>query len=307
MNKKLLAYLQLFRLPNVFTAVSNVVMGFMFTKWFVDGGVIAWPFVVSYLMPLVLSSCCLYIGGMVLNDVYDYEVDKAERPDRPLPSGRIDLAWARKLGFGLLLAGIGLAFSVVSATPKPGMLAILLAVAIYLYDSVAKQTAIAPVLMGCCRMLNIMLGMSYVLFSTDQLLVAFGIGTYVAGITWFARCEAKDSDRKLLSLGFGVMMLGICILAAWPWFRDGKAFLLRDPILWPTLLALLMVSVVRRCVVAISNPEPEHVQAAVKHAIFSLIVLDGAVVLAAVGPLPAIAVIALLLPTIWLGKWIYST
>ena len=303
-NNKLLAYLQLFRFPNVFTAIADVAMGFLFTK-----GLPPYPFFVSYLLPLVLSSCCLYIAGMVLNDVFDFEADSVERPDRPLPSGRIDRAWAKKLGFGLLGVGIAFAWFVglgSFATPKPGMLAIVLAVAIYLYDSVAKQTAIAPILMGSCRTLNVLLGMSCALIAPDQLLIAFGLGTYVAGITWFARCEAKNSNRNMLMFGLGVMMLGICLLGLWPWFSD-KPLLLKSPMLWPTLLALLMVSVVRRCMTAIATPSPENVQHAVKHSIFSLVVLDAAVVLAVLGPLPAIAVVALLIPTMFLGKWIYST
>jgi len=78
-------------------------------------------------------------------------------------------------------------------------------------------------------------------------------------------------------------------------------------LVWPTLLVLLMVSVVRRCVAAISDPSPRHVQQAVKHSIFTLIVLDAAVVLAAQGPLPALGVLALLIPTSVLGKWVYCT
>ena len=43
---------------------------------------------------LVAASVFLYLAGMVLNDVYDVEIDRRERPDRPLPSGRIPVAWA---------------------------------------------------------------------------------------------------------------------------------------------------------------------------------------------------------------------
>ena len=68
-----------------------------------------------------------------------------------------------------------------------------------------------------------------------------------------------------------------------------------------------MSIVVRRCMFAIANPSPENVQAAVKNAIFSLVMFDAAVVLAVVGVMPALAVLALLIPTMFLGKWIYST
>jgi len=308
MNKeKLLAYLQLFRLPNVFTAISNIVMGYLFTK-FIRGEPLTGVWF-TYLISLMLSSSCLYIGGMVLNDVYDFDVDSQDRPHRPLPSGRINLAWAKKLGFGLLAVGVFLAAfpEIGSFAPRSAIISVLLAMAIYLYDSVAKQTAIAPILMGSCRTLNILLGMSCApALETDQLLIALGIGIYVAGITWFARCEAKTSSRNMLTFGVAVMLVGIAVLSCWPWFSERNTLLVAKWV-WPTLLVLLVTSVVRRCTLAISNPEPTNVQNAVKHSIFSLVVLDAAVVLATVGPYPALFVLALLIPTMFLGKWIYST
>ena len=80
----LLAYLRLMRLPNVFTALSNVAMGFAFAR--------DWnrPFGTSdaiLLACLAGASALLYTAGMVLNDVFDYDVDRQERPFRPLPSG----------------------------------------------------------------------------------------------------------------------------------------------------------------------------------------------------------------------------
>jgi hypothetical protein len=50
-----------------------------------------------------------------------------------------------------------------------------------------------------------------------------------------------------------------------------------------------------------------NVQTAVKHAILTLIVLDAAVILAVAGPLFALPVLALLVPSLLLGKWVYST
>ena len=45
----------------------------------------------------------LYASGTALNDVFDFEVDRAERPGRPLPSGRVSSRSAAWLG------GLGLA------------------------------------------------------------------------------------------------------------------------------------------------------------------------------------------------------
>ncbi len=295
MNQKVLAYLQLFRAPNVFTAIADIAMGFLFTVGMVK----------PQMFMLAFASASLYSAGMVLNDVMDFDVDKVERPERPLPSGRVEIAWAKKLGFGLLGLGVATALGV---GPICGAVALALTVVIYLYDGPMKKTALAPWLMGSCRALNVLLGMSMAATfgQPDQLLIAGGLGLYVAGITWFARCEAKGSDAKLLQFGIAVMAVGIILLGLFPWFSD-RAILLRGKLMWPTLLALLMMSVVRRCFFAIANNEPKNIQAAVKHSLFSLIVLDAAVVLAVCGPMYAIGVVALLVPTIFLGKWVYST
>ena len=57
---------------------------------------------------LLLGSALMYMAGMVLNDVFDVEVDRVERPERPLPSGRIAVGWARWLGFEMLFVGAAL-------------------------------------------------------------------------------------------------------------------------------------------------------------------------------------------------------
>lgn len=293
--KKSLAYLQLIRLPNVFTAIADIAMGY-----FVTVGEPKYK-----LGMLVAASCSLYCAGMILNDVMDYDIDQEERPDRPLPSGRIDRQWASTLGFALLVAGVLISVVVSVAS---GIVAMILAVAIYLYDGPLKRTSLAPWIMGSCRMLNVLLGMSLAarLLQPDHLLIAGGLGVYVAGITWFARCEAKASDTTLLKFGFGLMAVGITLLSSFPIVSE-RPLHFRAPILWPTLLMLLMSSVVRQCVTAIWHPEPRNVQAAVKHSLFTLIVLDAAVVLALCGPAKALFVIVLILPSVLLGKWIYST
>lgn len=44
---------------------------------------------------LLVISAGLYSAGMAMNDCYDHAIDNVERPDRPIPSGRVTLekAW----------------------------------------------------------------------------------------------------------------------------------------------------------------------------------------------------------------------
>ena len=58
---------------------------------------------------LALASGCLYLAGMVWNDVFDLAEDKKARAFRPLPSGRVGKGTAIALGALLFAAGLALA------------------------------------------------------------------------------------------------------------------------------------------------------------------------------------------------------
>src|SRR5437868_13214814 len=94
----ILPWLRLMRLPNVFTAVADVAMGYLFVQREVSDGLV--------LGCLIAASAALYTAGMVFNDMFDREIDAKERPFRPIPSGQISLSSASKLGATLLAAGI---------------------------------------------------------------------------------------------------------------------------------------------------------------------------------------------------------
>ncbi len=313
--------MRLFRIPNVFTAMADVAMGFLFVHQSLQ------PVVVFVL--LLIASSLLYTAGMVLNDVYDIEVDARERPNRPLPSGQIPVGWAKWLGYELLLVGAAAGWLAgyilpveAAAAWRSGAVATALAVAIVLYDAVLKKTLVGPLAMGACRFLNVLLGMSVAPlvaagnsatlgYDVTQLLVAGGIGVYIVGVTWFARTEATASSRRQLISAVAVMMAGVGMLALFPWVGgNAPRLMLRPPMIWPLMLLLLVATIFRRCYSAILDPAPQLVQAAVKHCILSLIILDAAVTLAVTRPSEpfwALGVLALLLPTLLLGKWVYST
>ena len=142
-------------------------------------------------------------------------------------------------------------------------------------------------------------------YGPGELLAAAGIGIYIVGVTWFARSEAGTSRRWMLLTAMLVMSGGAVALGASALLVTVR--LRVDPQLYWLLLALLMFSVLRRCGTAAFDPVPEKVQAAVKHSILSLIWLDAATTLAVAGPVYGIAVAALLIPALVLGRWVYST
>lgn len=314
----LLAYLRLMRIPNVFTALSDVAMGFAFAHdWqssFTTSDAIL-------LACLAAASALLYTAGMVLNDLFDIEIDRQERPRRPLPSGQISVGTARGLGFTMLglgvllgwVAGFAYGSQIEGAIPwRSGLVATLLAASVLLYDGFLKRIFLGPLGMGLCRFLNVLLGMSVAAawpnqplgYSPAEWIVAAGIGVYVIGITWFARNEAGQSSRASLGGGILTMIAGIALVGFSLSFRTDLRFATIH--LW-LLLALLMFPILRRAGRAIVDPVPSAVQETVKQSIISLIVFDAAICIA-VAPTPyALAVLALLLPALLLGRWVYST
>lgn len=315
---KLLSYLRLCRLPNLFTAFADVAMGSCFVRGALlpDGTLIA----------LLGASGCLYVAGMILNDVYDLEVDRVERPQRPLPSGAIDFKWARKLGYLLLLTGI--AFSWLAGWLDPtsarttfvhwrsGLIGTTLAACVVAYDSFAKGTFLGPIVMGSCRFLNVLLGMSIAVvsessgfgwFTPAQAAVAAGIGIYIMGVTYFARSEATESNRVMLVTALVVVLCGLALLAFFPKFGLARPLAITQPAWWPAVIATLSLFIIRPAMRAVKHPEPRVVQAAIKHFIISLITLDAALTFAMAGMLPSLLVLSLLIPLLALGKWVYST
>lgn len=83
-NVSIKDYLVLVRLPNLFTLPSNILVG-MAT---VSSLAFTLTSFTQFLL-LVTISVLLYCVGIVLNDLYDFDIDKKERPNRPLPSGKI--------------------------------------------------------------------------------------------------------------------------------------------------------------------------------------------------------------------------
>lgn len=319
-------YLELLRLPNVFTAVADVAMGFFFVQ-------ASWAFdqqsrppsllpVGAWTLGLVIAaSASLYLAGMVLNDLFDVELDRDEQPYRPLPSGRISLASARLLGWNLLSVGVILAAGASELVPahakdfahnwRPALVAAALALLIVLYNAWLKRTPLGPVAMGGCRTLNVLLGMSVLRedWRTEHWGVAAAVGVYIAGVTWFARDDARRSDRRQLATAALVMLAGVGLVGAMPWLsNEMMATLLShtQPWQWEVLIAVLAGFVLARTAPAIVQPSPGPVRAAVGRSIMALIFLDAAACFAAAGPTYAIWIAALALPTVFISRLVHS-
>jgi 4-hydroxybenzoate polyprenyltransferase len=289
MNARLKPYLQLMRAPALFTALSNATAAHLVAT----GGTIAW----STLVPLVLASCALLAGGMVLNDCFDLSVDARERPRRPLPSGAVAVATAWRLGFALLVAGVAVA---ALAGLRALLVASALAAAILLYDGVLKSTVLGPLLMGLCRYLNWLLGLSIVALDQTAWLLPLPVLVYVTALTVLSRAEARAQDRRLVVLaGAGLTLAAAAVAALW------LAGVLTQVAVLP-LAAVALLYWLRLIASCYRDHSPRVIQGAVGRLIMGLVPLD---VLLVIGRdlYWGLGLVLLMLPGRWLGRRLYVT
>jgi 4-hydroxybenzoate polyprenyltransferase len=300
---RLRPYLQLVRLPNLFTAAADSLAG-----WLLVRGTFAEP---GRWVPLMLASTALYAGGLTLNDYFDYATDLRERPGRPLPSGQVGRAFAGGLGAVLLVLGIALAG--LGGGGRAWAVAVPLALCVLLYDAGLKATPIGPLVMGACRGLNLALGLSADPGFGGPVgwLAAGSFGLFVAGITWISRAEVETGKTAPVAFGLAVQDLALLGLAAaalgggrFPGPSSDRPLI---PAAGLLVLALVGLVINRAGGRAVVDPRPATVQAAVKAGVLALVWIDVGLVAAVRGPLPALAVAALWVPAFLIGKWLYST
>src|SRR4051812_29937817 len=133
---------RLVRLPALPTAAADIVLAAL--------AVGALPMRLPAFLILLVGSACLYMAGMVLNDYFDQDEDRRDRPERPIPSGEVSSPFALLLGVAMLAAGVAL-----SALSASWVIAAALAALIVVYNAYAKQTWLGPIAMGGCRFLHV--------------------------------------------------------------------------------------------------------------------------------------------------------
>jgi 4-hydroxybenzoate polyprenyltransferase len=297
-------YLQLIRLPNVFTAAADSLAG-----WLLVGGSLDEP---AGWLPRCGASMALYAAGIVLNDLYDREIDRAERPSRPLPSGRVSLTAAWVLAVILFLLGLELA---VAAGRRAGAVGVFLGVTIIAYDIGLKRTVLGPLAMGACRGLNGLLGLSLDprFGGPPGWMAAGSIALFVVGLTWISRSETRAGETAGPIAGWVLQNMGLLGLfgaAMQARHFPAPAGSAGRPIVpLEGLLVLLIVAAVVNAATgaAVREPVPGRLQKAVKTGVMALVWLNVGIVAAVRGPFVALAVAALWLPAFFLGKWFYST
>lgn len=278
---------RLLRPPNVWTALADSAAGML---------------VVGVWAPSLLgASACLYLAGIVLNDLFDRDVDARERPGRPIPAGEVDAGVAAALGVGLLAGGAALGFVAGRVT---GTIALAVAVAVLLYDGGLKRTAVGPLVMGSCRALNFLLGIAAAgavpAWPEARLAGPASLGLYIAALTFVARDEVIGNGRVRARLGLAALTalaataVALLAQATAPWSA------------WAWLAALLLLEL-RNWAPLWHDASAPRTGRAIGGAILLIPVLDATVVAVAGRPLHAAGVAALMLPAIILRRWYSPT
>ena len=96
-------------------------------------------------IPIILAMLAVFFetaAGNVINDYFDYNIDLINKPERPIPSGRISLKNGRNYGYLLFLAGTicGFLISYLTNNWIPFAIVLIADVILYLYAYKLKAT-----------------------------------------------------------------------------------------------------------------------------------------------------------------------
>jgi 4-hydroxybenzoate polyprenyltransferase len=269
---------------------------------------------------LACSSVCLYWAGMAANDWADRALDAVERPERPIPSGRVSPRAA--VGIAAGLTGAGLALAAVAGGRRALAVAGPLAAAVWAYDLRLKNTAAGPAGMALCRALDVLLGASGSGRMRRAVPSALAVGLHTYTVTALSRREVSGAEPRLAAATLATTAaLSGAVAAARPlWTAGGKRRtrgLVSDPpsagvgevaarvsrrrrvaasglrpVVAAALAAGYAVKYGRAQAAVIGDPAAPRVRAAVGAGITSLPSLQGALAARSGAPLTGLAVAA---------------
>jgi 4-hydroxybenzoate polyprenyltransferase len=299
-SSNVINYLRLVRIANVFTTVSNIILGYFFFTNInnLDYFIIA---------KLILISAMLYIGGMVLNDYFDIKIDKKERPWRPLSSNKI----TKKNALVIILFSFSysLIFSFIIGLNTFTVTLIMITL-IFLYNKFLKNTIYGPINMGVIRSLNIVLGASQslllvedslLIFDTLFLIPVFSEFFYVYAITILSKNETKEYFFKFYYNIFPFIIIYLIIFFVF-------FFILLNIFNYLTLIPLLIFfSVISYSQITLLK-KIITIEKSVSYLIMMIVMLDSVFITDIVGLYYGLTLsFLLIIPILFLSRKIYMT
>jgi heme O synthase-like polyprenyltransferase len=292
-------YLILIRIPNLFTIPSNVMVGFSQLVLLNNAN---W----TTLLILIVTSLLLYTVGIVLNDYIDRQIDRRERPTRPLPSGRISARSALILVLVATLSSILAAAYVSSLTL---IIVLIIIGTILAYDCWLKSSTFGHFVMALSRVFNIVLGFSPLLFlpfsNNNDLIRIFVILSsmfiYVFTISYLSKFETGALSKKInytVSVpSISTIPILLALFTIMGYFKLDLLFIL------PIFIGMLLITFGKRYV-RLGTNEAGHI---VRNLVLSIIILDSLFMSGSVGLVYGLSLLVFLIPAIILSRKFYVT
>jgi len=131
---------------------------------------------------LVLATICIAAGGYVINDIYDIETDKINKPNRLIINKYITEKNGTTLFIVLNIIGVGLGFYLSNGIGKSEFFAIFFVASalLYIYSSSLKQIAIVGNVV-----VSLVVSLSILLVGIFELLPAINANNKAVQITFF--------------------------------------------------------------------------------------------------------------------------
>lgn len=326
-------YLLLIRAPNLFTVPSNILSGYFATTLLSDANF-------TQLLLLIFSSIFLYVAGIILNDCFDINVDRKERPNRPLASGQITKRSALLIATSSIVAGNVLSWSV---SWNSFIISFCLTIVVFIYNYWLKRNRAGnPLTMGSARFLNVLLGGSSALGLVTKMdltlvFVGYCIFLYTAAISLLSLREVSTGERLsnkewipiVLSFLTVLLAIGSILVAGFSgYFQTSFIFNL---IIFSCIMCICffhLFSRLKRITKITSQGQykegypkvkeesvdsmnqtniSREIQHKVKTMILSIVILDSIFLSGLVGIYAGFAVFLLVIPPILLGRKLYVT
>ena len=292
-------YLRLVRIANVFTTVSNIILGYFF---FTNINNLDYFIIVK----LISISALLYIGGMVLNDYFDIKIDKKERPWRPLSSNKI----TKKNALVIITFSFSysLIFSFIMGS-NTFIITLIIITLIFLYNKFLKNTIYGPINMGVIRSLNIVLGASQSIFLLEDSILLFDVRFlipvfseffYVFAITILSKNETKEFFFNLYNIfPFVIIYLIIFFVFFFILLNIFNYLSLIPLLIFLSIISYSQITLLKKIIT---------IQQSISYLIMMIVILDSVFITDIVGIYYSLTLsFLLIIPILFLSRKIYMT
>ncbi|HET9805940.1 MAG TPA: UbiA family prenyltransferase [Nitrososphaeraceae archaeon] len=292
-------YLRLVRIANVFTTVSNIILGYFF---FTNINNLDYFIIVK----LISISALLYIGGVVLNDYFDIKIDKKERPWRPLSSNKI----TKKNALVIITFSFSysLIFSFIMGS-NTFIITLIIITLIFLYNKFLKNTIYGPINMGVIRSLNIVLGASQSIFLLEDSILLFDVRFlipvfseffYVFAITILSRNETKEFFFNLYNIfPFVIIYLIIFFVFFFILLNIFNYLSLIPLLIFLSIISYSQITLLKKIIT---------IQQSISYLIMLIVILDSVFITDIIGIYYSLTLsFLLIIPILFLSRKIYMT